>query len=285
MSEIQAIIRQITASVTFLPLLEEPCVCRSSHQHSVCAPPSFVAPGTFDLLVYTDSSSTVPLAWEESDPKYISNSTEVRLRSFTTKVCGAVLASAPCTGADAVPVDRCTKLMQWCRTRRQTMMMCEHRASACGVSWARSPTAPRCPRRAGVHAAWAARGCTMIHCPCRDSMHVASCKCAAPCMDGPDWLTPHAPITTGPTTCEFFCSPAHLRTFRSSPCWDSAHTQCNMESKSELDESLYNRQLYVLGHDAMRRMGASNVLIAGMRGLGVEIGEAALPVWRATTRR
>jgi len=40
----------------------------------------------------------------------------------------------------------------------------------------------------------------------------------------------------------------------------------------EIDESLYSRQLYVLGHEAMKRMGSSNVLIAGMRGLGVEIG-------------
>uniref|UniRef100_A0A7S1G3K4 HORMA domain-containing protein n=1 Tax=Bicosoecida sp. CB-2014 TaxID=1486930 RepID=A0A7S1G3K4_9STRA len=64
--EIQAIIRQITASVSFLPLLDEPC--------------------TFDLLVYTDADTDVPRSWEESDPQYISNSTEVRLRSFTTKV-------------------------------------------------------------------------------------------------------------------------------------------------------------------------------------------------------
>merc|ERR1712194_981853 len=63
-SEIQAIIRQITASVTFLPLLDEPC--------------------TFDLLVYNDDD--VPQAWEESDPRYIANSDEVKLRSFTTKV-------------------------------------------------------------------------------------------------------------------------------------------------------------------------------------------------------
>eukprot|EP00164_Ancoracysta_twista_P005517 GFYU01007567.1.p1 GENE.GFYU01007567.1~~GFYU01007567.1.p1 ORF type:complete len:207 (+),score=64.52 GFYU01007567.1:34-654(+) len=67
MSEIQAIIRQITASVTFLPLLNEAC--------------------TFDLLVYTDADVHVPQAWEESDPKYIAkNSTEVKLRSFTTTV-------------------------------------------------------------------------------------------------------------------------------------------------------------------------------------------------------
>lgn len=30
---------------------------------------------------------------------------------------------------------------------------------------------------------------------------------------------------------------------------------------------------YVLGHDAMRRMKASNILISGMRGLGVEIAK------------
>ena len=64
--EIQAIIRQITASVTFLPLLEEAC--------------------TFDLLVYTNVDSDVPSQWEESDPRYIAHSEEVRLRSFTTKV-------------------------------------------------------------------------------------------------------------------------------------------------------------------------------------------------------
>ena len=41
----------------------------------------------------------------------------------------------------------------------------------------------------------------------------------------------------------------------------------------EIDESLYSRQLYVLGHDAMKRMGQSNVLIVGLRGLGVEIAK------------
>jgi mitotic spindle assembly checkpoint protein MAD2 len=65
-SEIQAIIRQITASVTFLPLLSEPC--------------------SFDLLVYTKKDATVPKKWEDSDPCYIMNSQEVKLRSFTTSV-------------------------------------------------------------------------------------------------------------------------------------------------------------------------------------------------------
>ena len=64
--EIQAIIRQITASVTFLPLLNEPC--------------------SFDLLVYADTDAQVPITWEDSDPCYIANAEDVRLRSFTTKV-------------------------------------------------------------------------------------------------------------------------------------------------------------------------------------------------------
>eukprot|EP01119_Soliformovum_irregulare_P026019 TRINITY_DN9795_c0_g1_i1.p1 TRINITY_DN9795_c0_g1~~TRINITY_DN9795_c0_g1_i1.p1 ORF type:complete len:203 (-),score=44.69 TRINITY_DN9795_c0_g1_i1:294-902(-) len=64
--EIKALIRQITASVTFLPLLNEPC--------------------SFDLLVYTNVDTSVPQAWEESDPRFIKNSSEVRMRSFTTKV-------------------------------------------------------------------------------------------------------------------------------------------------------------------------------------------------------
>jgi ubiquitin-activating enzyme E1 len=41
----------------------------------------------------------------------------------------------------------------------------------------------------------------------------------------------------------------------------------------EIDESLYSRQLYVLGHEAMKRMGVSDVLVVGLRGLGVEIAK------------
>ncbi|KAF3938028.1 hypothetical protein ABW19_dt0200204 [Dactylella cylindrospora] len=40
-----------------------------------------------------------------------------------------------------------------------------------------------------------------------------------------------------------------------------------------IDEGLYSRQLYVLGHEAMRRMANSNVLVVGMKGLGVEIAK------------
>ena len=65
--EIQAIIRQITASVTFLPLLNEPC--------------------SFDLLIYADKDANVPDAlWEDTDPLCIINSEDVKLRSFSTKL-------------------------------------------------------------------------------------------------------------------------------------------------------------------------------------------------------
>ena len=66
-TEISAIIRQITASVTFLPLLEEAC--------------------TFDLLVYTNDDAEVPVQWEESDARLIeTNEEQVKLRSFSTSV-------------------------------------------------------------------------------------------------------------------------------------------------------------------------------------------------------
>merc|ERR1712142_1433651 len=44
-------------------------------------------------------------------------------------------------------------------------------------------------------------------------------------------------------------------------------------SEGEIDEGLYSRQLYVLGHEAMKRMAGSNILICGMKGLGVEIAK------------
>ncbi|XP_064473449.1 ubiquitin-like modifier-activating enzyme 1 isoform X2 [Ornithodoros turicata] len=46
-----------------------------------------------------------------------------------------------------------------------------------------------------------------------------------------------------------------------------------LRDSGDIDEGLYSRQLYVLGHDAMRRMASSDVLICGMRGLGVEIAK------------
>lgn len=41
----------------------------------------------------------------------------------------------------------------------------------------------------------------------------------------------------------------------------------------DIDEGLYSRQLYVLGHDAMRRMATSDVFISGLGGLGVEVAK------------
>ncbi|KAH7515553.1 hypothetical protein FEM48_Zijuj10G0039000 [Ziziphus jujuba var. spinosa] len=53
MREIQAIMRQIASSITYLPCLDESCV--------------------FDVLAYTDKDVAVPFTWIESDPKLIAN--------------------------------------------------------------------------------------------------------------------------------------------------------------------------------------------------------------------
>ena len=42
---------------------------------------------------------------------------------------------------------------------------------------------------------------------------------------------------------------------------------------ASVDEDLYSRQLYVLGHGAMARMGTSDVLLVGLSGTGVEIAK------------
>lgn len=44
-------------------------------------------------------------------------------------------------------------------------------------------------------------------------------------------------------------------------------------SGGDIDEALYSRQLYVLGHDAMRRMANSDILLSGLGGLGLEIAK------------
>eukprot|EP00754_Rhynchopus_humris_P026246 Rhum_TRINITY_DN15003_c2_g6::Rhum_TRINITY_DN15003_c2_g6_i1::g.133091::m.133091/K02537/MAD2; mitotic spindle assembly checkpoint protein MAD2 len=64
--EIQAIVKQITATQTFLPLLPDSC--------------------SFDLLVYTHADADVPVSWELSDPKLVVDATNVKLRSFSTHV-------------------------------------------------------------------------------------------------------------------------------------------------------------------------------------------------------
>ncbi|KAG5477044.1 hypothetical protein LSCM1_05383 [Leishmania martiniquensis] len=63
--DIQSVMRQITASVSFLPVITQPCA--------------------FDLLVYTSENAQVPsTAWEPSDPQVLKRGMEVKLRSFTT---------------------------------------------------------------------------------------------------------------------------------------------------------------------------------------------------------
>ncbi|KAG5982575.1 hypothetical protein E4U55_001722 [Claviceps digitariae] len=63
-AEIAAIFRQITASVTFLPQLSGDC--------------------TFNVLVYADADSEVPVEWGDSDAKEIENGEHVQLRGFST---------------------------------------------------------------------------------------------------------------------------------------------------------------------------------------------------------
>ena len=63
-AEIAAIFRQITASVTFLPQLNGDC--------------------TFNVLVYADADSDVPVEWGDSDAKEIENGERVQLRGFST---------------------------------------------------------------------------------------------------------------------------------------------------------------------------------------------------------
>ena len=64
--EIGSVIRQITASVSFLPLLD--CIC------------------SFDILIYTHKDLDVPMEWGESDACLIQNSEDVKLRSFSTNI-------------------------------------------------------------------------------------------------------------------------------------------------------------------------------------------------------
>jgi mitotic spindle assembly checkpoint protein MAD2 len=66
MREIQAIMRQVASSVTYLPCLDETCV--------------------FDVLAYTDTDVAVPFTWIESDPKLIANPQMVKLHGFDTKI-------------------------------------------------------------------------------------------------------------------------------------------------------------------------------------------------------
>ncbi|CAB0037759.1 unnamed protein product [Trichogramma brassicae] len=64
--EIREVIRQITATVSFLPLLD--CLC------------------SFDILTYTKSDCDIPNEWDETSPVFIANSQEVQLRTFSTSL-------------------------------------------------------------------------------------------------------------------------------------------------------------------------------------------------------
>lgn len=65
-NEIKNVIRQIVASVTYLPILETSCA--------------------FDLLIYTNKNSKLPNKWADSAPLLIEDSETVRLKSFSTSV-------------------------------------------------------------------------------------------------------------------------------------------------------------------------------------------------------
>lgn len=45
------------------------------------------------------------------------------------------------------------------------------------------------------------------------------------------------------------------------------------KSNNTIDESLYSRQLYVLGHEAMKKMSESSILLIGLNGLGIEVAK------------
>lgn len=62
--EIGSVMRQISATVSYLPLLD--CIC------------------SFDILIHTLKDCTVPEKWSETEGVVIQNSQVVQLRSFST---------------------------------------------------------------------------------------------------------------------------------------------------------------------------------------------------------
>ncbi|KAF6156900.1 hypothetical protein GIB67_000440 [Kingdonia uniflora] len=110
MREIQAIMRQIASSITYLPCLDEQCA--------------------FDVLAYTDKDVEVPFTWIESDPKLIANPQMVKLHSFDTKVMSYFVLSSPlyrrfCSNREPIVLDvnlwrylcRYTRLIHWFPTK------------------------------------------------------------------------------------------------------------------------------------------------------------------------
>jgi mitotic spindle assembly checkpoint protein MAD2 len=72
--EIQALFRQITASVSFLPMLDGNC--------------------TFNVLVYADADSDVPLEWGDSDAKEVKNSHRIDTLVSYRYVAAAIMLHA-----------------------------------------------------------------------------------------------------------------------------------------------------------------------------------------------
>ncbi|CAJ0567806.1 unnamed protein product, partial [Mesorhabditis spiculigera] len=64
--EMSDVIRQITASVSFLPLLEQAC--------------------SFDVLIYTKKGAEAPKDWTDSGACLIKDAEHVQLRSFSTAI-------------------------------------------------------------------------------------------------------------------------------------------------------------------------------------------------------
>lgn len=62
--EIRDVMRQIAATISYLPLLE--CVC------------------SFDVLIYTTGNAEVPAEWKETAAVKIENAEKVQLKSFST---------------------------------------------------------------------------------------------------------------------------------------------------------------------------------------------------------
>ncbi|CAG9864744.1 unnamed protein product [Phyllotreta striolata] len=65
-NEIREILKQISASVSYLPLLD--CLC------------------SFDVQIYTKGDIDMPSEWNETAPAVIQNAQSVKMRSFSTNI-------------------------------------------------------------------------------------------------------------------------------------------------------------------------------------------------------
>lgn len=65
-NEIRDVLKQITASVSYLPLLD--CLC------------------SFDIQIYTKDNVSLPEQWADAEPANIKNAQCVKMRSFSTNI-------------------------------------------------------------------------------------------------------------------------------------------------------------------------------------------------------